>query len=253
MQLKYGLKKEWMEYFGTKRWLAFLLPMLFFIFVDPLMAVFMPMLAEMLPGMESLAAMYPNTQEFGLTLFCADAMQMGVLVLLLSMMRTAGGDQKNKSCVIPICNGMKRETYILSKFLLYPAIAFGVSVMSYLVAYAYTWFLFEEKLLFTKLLLPMLAFGLFLAFLAALMLSVGCMTGKAGISAAVIFLAITFLNMILSPLKLNHYHPLALMTHATAFDKVDYLEYWSTVGIVLLVGVLLYFVTAAVFRRKRLV
>ena len=45
---------------------------------------------------------------------------MGMLAMLLSMMKAAGGDQKDHSCVIPLCAGYRRSTYIYSKFCVYP-------------------------------------------------------------------------------------------------------------------------------------
>ncbi len=252
MQLRYGIKKEWLEFFGTKRWLAIVLPALFFVIADPLMAYFMPQLMEAM-GMQELAAQFPPVQAVALQTFVSDFLQMGVLALTLAMMRTAGGDQKNRSCVIPICSGFSRSTYILAKFILYPAMAFAVSVVSYLAVYGYTLFLYDERLAFTDALLPLLAFGVFFAFAAVLMLALGCMTGKGGISAVIVFIGITFVGTILSLLKLNRYNPLALMGFSAGVGEDAVLECWLSVLITLLLGVALYFVTAAVFRKKRLV
>ncbi len=252
MQLKYGLKKEWMEFFGTKRWLAVVLPALFFIIADPLMAYFMPQLLEAM-GMQELAVQFPPMQTFALQTFVADFLQTGVLALTLALMRTAGGDQKNRTCVIPICSGFRRPTYILAKFILYPAVAFIVSVVSYLAVYGYTSFLYDARLPFREAWMPLLAFGIFFAFAAVLMLAIGCMTGKGGISAVIIFIGITFVSTILSVLEINRYNPLALMGFAGGVSEGAVLEYWVTLLITAGLSVGLYFVTAAVFRRKRLV
>ena len=93
MQLKFGFKKEWMEYFGTKRWLAFFLPALFFILADPIMILITPLILESmssLPGMEALSSQIQANQAMALQSFSSDFMNMGLLALVLSMMRTAG-------------------------------------------------------------------------------------------------------------------------------------------------------------------
>ncbi len=252
MQLKYGLKKEWLEFFGTKRWLAVALPALFLMLADPLLAYFMPRLMEAL-GLKELAAQFPPMQSVAIQTFIADFLQTGVLALVLGLMRTAGGDQKNKTCVIPICNGFRRSTYLLSKFIFYPAVALVISVVSYLVVYGYTSFLYEEKLAFGEAWMPLLAFGIFFAFASVLMLALGCMTGKAGVSAVVVFAAITFISTILSLLNCNCYNPLALMRFANGVEQSAVLEYWITLAITIGAGAALYFVTAAVFRKKQLV
>ena len=255
MQLKAGIKKEWMEFFYTKRWLGFFLPLLFFIIMDPLMMMVMPKMLAMMPaelGLESLTAIYTSSQVLAMQSFCGDFSQMGMLALLLVLMKTAGGDQKNKSCVIPICNGFRRSTYILAKFVVYPAIALVGTMIAYLLTYGFSWFLFEEKLAFVKILLPMLGLGCFSAFIASLMLMFGCMTGKGGISAILIFIAVTFIPSILSILKINRYNPLALTSYAVSYDKLDALEYWITLLITVAAGVLFYLLTASVFQRKKL-
>ncbi len=256
MQLKYGLKKEWMEFFCTKRWLAFVIPAVVFVFLDPLTVMAMPLLMEALPadlGLDGLKELYTASQAMALQSFCSDFSQMGMLALLLAMMRTAGGDQKNKSCVMPICNGFRRGTYILSKFIVYPAAAFVISILAYLAAYAFSWFLFEDRVGFGSILLPLLAFGLFLAFAATLMLTLGCITGKGGISAIIVFILFTFVSMFLSALNLNRYNPLALLNMAGSFERLDLPEYGLTALITLAAGILLCLLTMGAFQKKRLV
>ena len=256
MQLKYGLKKEWMEFFCTKRWLAFVIPAFVFVLLDPLTVMAMPVLMEALPsglGLDGLKELYTASQSMALQSFCADFSQMGMLALVLAMMRTAGGDQKNKSCVMPICSGFCRETYILSKFIVYPASAFGISILAYLAAYGFSWFLFEERVGFADILPALPAFGLFLAFASALMLTLGCITGKGGVSAIIVFILFTFVSMFLSALNLNRYNPLALLNLAVSFERPDLPEYGLTVLITLGAGVLLCLLTMGVFRKKRLV
>lgn len=252
MQLKFGLKKEWLEFFGTKRWLAFVLPALFFVIADPMVAYFLPQLMEAM-GIKEVAAQFPMMQAAAVQLFTTDFMQTGVLALTLALMRTAGGDQKNKTCVIPICSGFSRSAYILAKFILYPAVAFAVSVLGYLIVYGYTSFLYETKLPFGDAWMPLLAFGAFIAFAAVLMLTIGCMTGKGGISAVIVFVIVSFVGMILSFLEINRYNPLALMRFVGGVGEDAVLEFWLTLLITVALGIVLYFVTVSVFRRKRLI
>ncbi|MDD6237103.1 MAG: hypothetical protein PUB00_06955 [Clostridiales bacterium] len=252
MQLKFGLKKEWMEYFGTKRWLAFFLPILFFIIADPIVILITPLIMESMsaiPGMEALSGQIQANQAMALQAFSADFMNMGLLALVLSMMRTAGGDQKNHSCVIPICNGFSRSVYILAKFIVYPAVAFVSAFASFGLVYIYSGFLFSDHVTLLDALPAAMAFGLFMAFAAALMLSVGCMTGKAGISAIIVYIVIYFVSVFLTMIQVNRFSPLALMQYASDYTGAVDWEYFLTIAITLAAGVLLYFLTAAVFQK----
>lgn len=252
MQLGVGIKKELMELFCTKRWLAFLIPALYCVLIDPLMALVTPKLLEVM-GMGELALQFPSGQAYGMQMFAADFCSTGVLVFLLAMMKTAGGDQKGKTCVIPICNGFGRTVYISAKFIVYPAFLLLWSIVCYLAAYGYTALLFEERLPFAEVLLPMFGMALFTAFCGTMMLALGCMTGKGGISAAVVIGLVMLVPSILSMLQINRYNPMALMAFASGVGKEQTAEFFISAATAVGGGALLWLLTTAVFRRKKLV
>jgi ABC-2 type transport system permease protein len=169
------------------------------------------------------------------------------------MMKIAGGDQKNRSCVIPICAGFKRETYIYSKFLVIAPIAFVAACIGYGIAYGVSGVLFTQRAELVDVLFSCLAFCVFIAFIACFMLFLGSITGKAGISAVCIFFFNTIVMMILPSLKLNHYNPFALQSFATSFGDVDKIDYFASIGITLAVCVLFAIIAAKIFKKKRLV
>ena len=253
MQFNASFKKEWLEVTRTFRILAFILVFMAFALIDPAMMMVIPKLMEVLQtaGAGDLASIFKSDQMVALQSFVGDALQVGILVLLLGMMRAAGGDQKKRTCIIPICSGMRRDTYVLAKFALYPILAAVCSFAAYLLAYGWSCILFKPMLSIGEILLPACAMAIFVFFNACLMLFIGISTGKAGISVVIVFAMNMLAQLLLTPLKLNHYNPYALMSLAADF-QANALDFLISGAVTLLVCGILLALTTAAFRQKKL-
>lgn len=254
-QLKAGIRKDGTELFKTYRIYIFALGFVLFAVLDPVMMYALPKmmkaigmdLSTMLGGMDA--------QTIGLSAYAGDCLQMGMLAMLLSMMKAAGGDQKDHSCVIPLCAGYRRSTYIYSKFCVYPLTAFGFGIIGYWLAYGVSYLLYPVKFPLSQALLLSLALAVFMAFAASLMLLIGCSTGRAGVSAVILFFAFTILNMILPLIRCDRFNPFALPGFLTGtMEQVENLpSFWVSVGIAALLCPVFALIAARLFQRKKLV
>ena len=254
-QLKAGIRKDGTELFKTYRIYIFALGFVLFAVLDPVMMYALPKMMKAI-GMD-LSAMLGgmDAQAIGLSAYAGDCLQMGMLAMLLSMMKAAGGDQKDHSCVIPLCVGYRRSTYIYSKFCVYPLTAFGFGIIGYWMAYGVSYLLYPVKFPLSQALLLSLALAVFMAFAASLMLLIGCSTGRAGVSAVILFFAFTIINTILPRLKWDQFHPFALPGFLTGtLDRIENLpSFWVSVGTAALLCPVLALIAAQLFQRKKLV
>ena len=69
-----------------------------------------------------------------------------ILVLLLCMMGTAGGEQKKRSIILPKCSGLKTTDYVTAKFIVYPVFTFISTAVISILSYFLCKLLFGESL-----------------------------------------------------------------------------------------------------------
>ena len=87
------------------------------------------------------------------------------------------------------------------------------------------------------------------------MLLIGCSTGRAGVSAVILFFAFTILNMILPLIRCDRFNPFALPGFLTGtMEQVENLpSFWVSVGIAALLCPVFALIAARLFQRKKLV
>ena len=249
-----GVKKEILELLKTYRIIAFVGGFVFISILNPILIWLLPKFAQSLE-IEGVA-LFVFTQEHALASFLSECFQTGLLVMLISMTRAAGGDQKNKTCILPITLGFKKETYIYSKFAVYPVFAFFITLITFFIAYAVSYPLFAIKVNLFDIAPNLIAICVLISFSAILVLAMGCITGRGGISAASVILLFMFLEPILNVLQINHYNPLALARIAR--EVVNYhtieqqIELVASVGITFAISALLIILTTKIFKNKHI-
>ena len=259
LQLKAGVKKELLEISRTYRLLALILVFVGFGVLDPVIirgVVFLLDLMNEVPelNMSQMQGLGLLGQSAGMSAFVGDCINTCLLVSFLLLMRTAGGEQKKRNCIIPITLGFDRECYIYAKFLVYPPLMMVLSAAGFYTAYGVSAILFpDDRIPFANTLLPVLALMLFIAFQVSMLLGFGCATGKAGIWVAILYGTTTLLNMALGMIGKNQYNPYALITHATRFEEVNAADYGVSAGIAVAVCFVMAVGAATLFKRKKLV
>ncbi|MCL2014065.1 MAG: hypothetical protein FWG69_03660 [Oscillospiraceae bacterium] len=261
MQIFAGIKKENLELFKTYRIIAFVGGFMFTAILNPFLFWMLPQIGAALGVTE--IALFNTNQYTAIAGFISDSLQTGILVMAISMTRAAGGDQKNKTCVIPLVLGFSRKNYVLAKFAVYPLYAFLTAMFSFVTAYGISYFLFRDKVSFLNFFPNVISLCVLVAFAVILTLSLGCMTGKGGLSAITVIMLFTFIEPLLSGLQINRYNPLALARIArevegnsgfiqTSSGTINYTEMSLCILITAVISTILILLTAYVFKNKRI-
>lgn len=255
-QLKAGVRKEWLELLKTGRLAGILGIILGLAILDPVMIRGIAWIMELLEKSPSLSMLESLSgafvQDTALASFAADCGSTALLVVFLLLMRTAGGEQKRRSIVIPITLGMDRESYIFAKFLVYPVVVFVGTLLGYSLAYGLSALLFTSNLTVGAVLPAAVALALYMTMHTCLLLGIGCATGKAGIAVVILYLLHTILTTALGALDWNHYNPLAMFRFAGIFENIDWADYCISIGITIAVCFASAVVSALLFQRKKL-
>lgn len=277
MQIKYGFKKEWLQYSRTFRFGGIIIAILSFALADPFMYTVLNVLINyasdpsMLSGVaafgadggvevitEATAIINDAGMVFSMTM--ADMCATSMLIIMLILMSPAGGEQKKRATIIPSCCGLNYFSYLVPKFVLYPLTVFAVTFISSLCAGGLCNMLFEYNHIgLSMMVLAAFLCGIYTAFITAVYLSISLCTSRPGITTVLMYIGTTLVELILTSLDLTKFHPFtlrALVTSEMFMDGFDLSENIASiiVGVVLslLVGVLMFFLSYAVLNAKKI-
>ncbi len=225
------IRKEIMEQFRTRRFLAVLVVLVGFGMLSPLLAKFMPEIFKMVPDAEQIAAIIPPPSV-------ADAVTQyvkniglfsGLLALLLAMGAVAVEKEKGTAAMM-LVKPLPRGTFILAKFI---GLTFTFSIAMLLAAasaYFYTLYLFEplNLLHFMALNGLMLLSILFYVALTLLFSTLGKSQIVAGGCTVGLLLVLSLVGSIPG---LNKFLPAQLTTWGTALMLGDATPYWVALAI----------------------
>lgn len=255
MQVLSGIRKEFREFFRTFRFIGPVIAMLFFAFLDPLMNKYLFEILKM-SGMEiteNMSGMLAPNFANSMMQFVSDVTQIGLLVLMLVMMRAAGGDIKNQSCVIPLCSGLKRKNMCISKLIFYPVYTIVAVLGSYSVAVVFSGILHGfSDIKYEPVLKSAFALTIYFLFILFLYFFFGILTARPGICVGGIFAGITVLSVVISLIKWNKYNPFALINLAIYPQAATNSEYFVAIAITLFLIFLLFALTILAFEKKKI-
>ncbi|NMB30425.1 MAG: hypothetical protein GX988_03150 [Clostridiales bacterium] len=275
MQTKAGIKKEIIYFAKTFRMYGVLIAMIALAMLSPLMLKASELILDNLPDEESIMqsdvgegdiSIYEDdslaevqgmiTMDFAYISAISGITGNAILVLLLCMMGTAGGEQKKRSIILPKCSGLKTTDYVTAKFIVYPVFTFISTAVISILSYFLCKLLFGESLEISVVVRYVVSASLYMVFLVALMLFVGISTGKAGISAALIYIGTAIIPTILSLFKINKYNPFALQHYFTGFadlsTRANKLELVLNVLITIGLIILFYILTIAILNARKI-
>lgn len=234
MQIKYGFKKEWLQFSRTFRFGGVLIAIFSFALADPLMYVVLNMLIEYSNklrqaqmtasiGFESNAEAMEMVSEiindagiiFSLTL--ADLCALSLLIIMLILMSPSGGEQKKRATIIPSCCGLKYFNYLVPKFVIYPLTVFGGTFLAAMTAGGLCNMLFSDnKVELGMMLLAALLCAVYAMFIIVVYISMGLSTSKPGVVTVLVYLGTTLVELILTSLDLTKFHPFTLRAVITS-------------------------------------
>lgn len=282
VQLKYSFKKELAQYFRTFKFLGMALAIFGFAVANPIMSKFssivfnelnkMPMpeaqVSVTVPeegegllgglGVGDMAAMYSDGAiMFGSSLVSFSS--YALLIVMLVMRSTAGGEQKKRAMIVPLCSGLQNKNYLLPKFIIYPLSLFAMTFLGGLVSGGLCRALFDNADIgFGKMVLGSFLMAVYMMFIITVYLSLGLCTSRPGIMTGAVFIAQLILQSFLEGIGLVGYQPFSLVTAVSGmFVAEDYLaENTASVlvaaGLALVICVLMYLLALGVLNAKKI-
>ncbi len=282
-QLRYSFKKERTQFFRTKL-LGMLLAVFCFAIANPLMAkmsgilfselnkVSFPTQAAQISvdapdtdesllggmGIGDMAEFY-NNGAMMLSMSLMNFASYSLLIVMLVMRSAAGGEQKNRAMIVPLCGGLQNKNYLLPKFVIYPLFSFVMTFLAGMLSGGLCSVLFENgKVSFGMMTLGSLLMAVYIMFIITLYLSLGLCTSRPGIMTGTVFIGQMILQSLLEGIGLEGYQPFSLVTAVNRmFVSENYVaentaSILVSVGLSLVICVLMYFLALGVLGAKKI-
>lgn len=273
-----GFRKEIMFFTRGGRIVAVILIMLG-------LAVMSPVMFGVMQGMMETISKVSPSEEYAdmislFTSFSASDIAMynveyvvgiGAMVVLFLFKGAAGGEQKLRSVIIPQCSGLTVVDYILPKFLLYPIFIFFMTMIAIFAGAGASLIFFPGPLDWGYITLSAICAGVFIAFFTAMQFCIGICTGKSALAIVICIVTQTFLPSVLSMLRVDRFHPLALYSislsaamasgqsgnslmtaveTSSSSGDISALNIAVSIGTAVVISGLLYFITIFVLHTK---
>ena len=286
-QLRYSFKKESAQFFRTFKFWGIVLAIFSFALANPLMYkvsgimfeqlsdnqkfTSMTVQASVMPDSESpvddllggmgigdMAAMY-SSADSTLSLSMVSFSSYSLLIILLVMMPVAGGEQKKRAMIVPMCSGLKFKNYLIPKFVIYPLSVFALTFLGGLTAGGLCNSLFDVgRVSFGMVAFGALLIAIYISFIVTVYLSLGICTSRPGIMVGSVFIGQMFLQTFLVAMGLSDYQPFTLVTvlsemYVPEYDLAERMpSILTAIGLSVLIGVLMLFLALGVLNAKKI-
>lgn len=263
---KTGLQKEFMFFSRSFRMWGVMIAAFAFALLDPLLMKMLdaltstmtemdPTLAGADPALAGISFEGMNMSQAGVMGAIGDLTSTLLLVMMLVIMYSAGGELKKRSMIIPQNAGLTPRLYLLPKFLLYPIFAALLTFLGIICSWLFSFALYSEvNVGAADVILASLLAAVYQLFLTTLYLTLGLCTAKAGLSVAVVYGGNVILSALFTSLGADKFHPFTLTSQAQEIimgGDADYANLWGSIGVTLLLAALCYLVTLFVVSAKR--
>ena len=205
IQTKASLKKEYLAFFRTKKFLILALVIIGLAIFNPLLVVGLGSLMDSMSSIyesygtdvSGLTEMLGSSVSSGVVQAVSGIAQTGLIVFLLLINSNAGGEQKKRSIMIPRSSGLRSFSYIFPKFVVYPLSAFVLAIAATFSAWGISSLVFRENDVSPLgVLLGGALVGVSLMFYVCAHITIGTATGRAGMSAAICIVSSLLLSNI---------------------------------------------------------
>ncbi len=242
MQLKYSLKKEWKHFTRTFRLGGIIITAFAVVLANLLMFKFTGAILENLEQSQNVAISTANFSgddilgglnlgdmasmyyDAGL-MYAATLSSMistVMLVIMLVLCSAAGGEQKKRAMIVPLCSGLNSKSYVLAKFILYPVSTFIIIFLASLFCGVLCNAFFpDNQISFGIILLASALAGIYMVFTISIFLSLGLCTSRPGVMTAVIYIGTTIIQTITQGLDRFDYNPFTLLELISGEMLVD--------------------------------
>lgn len=282
MKLRFCLKKEWAHFSRTFKIWGVIIAAFAVVIAYPLMYKFTGIVmgelvnrglsisigevdAGFLDGMgfEEMAAMFSDASLM-YTVAVSGMISIVMLVFMLVLCSAAGGEQKKRAMIIPLCSGLSTKHYVLAKFILYPLVCFIDVFLSSMLCGALCNALFSNNFInIGNLVISSVMTGVYVVFVICVFMSLGLCTSKPGVMTAIIYIAITIAQTVLQMISNNYgqilYNPFVLVQTVTGgsvsadFPLADYsLNIIVSIIVTIAVSALMPLLAIAVLNAKKI-
>lgn len=265
MQIKAGLKKEWLQFTRTFRLGGIILAIASFALADPLMYWAMNLLLDGISTTQTavadtgaldigeVASVFNNAGVvFSMTMaeFCSTS----TLIFMLILMSPCGGEQKKRATIIPSCTGLGTLEYLIPKYIIYPAAIFVVTLASCMMAGGICNLVFTDGAIDAGMMfLAAVLCAVYLTFILVVYMSIGLCTSRPGVVTVFMYIGVSIVQIFLNQLGLTKFHPLTLRSLVTGemftesfvlADEVGSIAVGTVLSVV--IGVMMFVLTYAV-------
>lgn len=265
MQIKAGLKKEWLQFTRTFRLGGIILAIASFALADPLMYWAMNLLLDGISTTQTavadtgaldigeVASVFNNAGVvFSMTMaeFCSTS----TLIFMLILMSPCGGEQKKRATIIPSCTGLGTLEYLIPKYIIYPAAIFVVTLASCMMAGGICNLMFTDGAIDAGMMfLAAVLCAVYLTFILVVYMSIGLCTSRPGVVTVFMYIGVSIVQIFLNQLGLTKFHPLTLRSLVTGemftesfvlADEVGSIAVGTVLSVV--IGVMMFVMTYAV-------
>lgn len=221
--------------------------------LQPITLKFMVPLLEVLQVPADIISSLPEGNLLmALASVFAELADIGLLVLLLCIMSFIGGEQKKKLLTIPITKGLTLESYVISKFVLFPIIGFIFGFVFSLIGYSISLALFDNIIPMVSVILSSALVGVEIMFTVVIATAVGILTSRPGIGIAIIYSSRVLVTSILTAIGYNRFNPFALNLYASVFEYAVLSEVMITLAITFGIAILIFIFTFLKTQRRKL-
>jgi len=198
IQTRAGFKKEMLAFTRTNRLLILALIILGWAALGPLlirglgvvMDTLTPLYDEMGVDITGMTDMLVASTSNGVISAIADLTTTGLIAALIIINSAAGGEQKKRSMIIPKATGLKNQSYLFPKYIIYPVTALILATIAAFVAWGTSILAFEiNDVSAQSVLVAGVLAGITLMFYITLHLTIGTSTGQAGMSSIICIIA----------------------------------------------------------------
>lgn len=281
-QLKYSFKKERALFFRRYHFLGIVLAVFGFAIANPLMLKAIDVMREMTEqmqqptqtaqiaaasnglsgagGLEAMMGMFQSA-AFVFSYTLVQLASYSLLIIMLVIRSAAGGEQKKRAMIVPLCSGLKNKNYLVPKFVIYPLATLAITFFGGLIAGGLCNAMFK----FDHVGFDMVAFGalimaVYLAFIVTVYLSLGICSSRPGLMVGAVYLGQTFLQYFLDARGLSDYQPFTLISAAgiifTAGEDFDLSaklpSIYTAMGLCVVIGVLMFLLALGVLNAKKI-
>lgn len=211
-------------------------------------------------GLDSMMGMFQSASfSFGYTI--SQIIAYSLLIIMLVTRSAAGGEQRKRTMIVPMCSGLQYQNYLIPKFVIYPLSTLVLTFLGGMTAGGLCNALFSvDRVSFGTIAFGSLIMAVYCAFIVTIYLALGVCTSRPGLMTGAVYLGQMILPSLLEGMGLTDYQPFSLMSEASLivmrgedFELSERLpSIFTAMGLCVVISVLMYFLAWGVLNAKKI-